>query len=607
MKKKLFISLSLVALVATLAWAGTADIKKYGIRFQDEGSSHSTPPSGYADLYVNGDTLYFLDDTGNNNDITTGANTAYDDIGDPDANSAIDFTDYYSTWDFGDTDHDMFTMWFTGAFGDYSGVVLEQKTGNPTDGTLLELKLADTDVDFLSMATSGVEKVNIADDGSITLSAGDITLSAGDLTVGGAATFSNIYQTAIASASSGNTNLTIDASGTGTITLGASSTGKIATDNLVDMAGNVDIGDDVTDTLTITSSIDGNVTLDDGSGASPSLVFQDGTNETATFSKADTDVLSLTTEANDGLNILTGNLWIGNASPGTASMDGEDLYVEGESEFDGAMQVDGAATFASSASIATANITTLLNVDEDIDVDFNANDEEISVDSTATDYAAGAGIMTIHGNHAGNTNDAPLMRLVYQANGDAEDTFLLCEDNSTGAAANGDQMFKVGSGGAVTSASTVTATGGVSAGNASTSYLKTDTVELSNADIKALRATPKTLISAPGTNTIAEFVSAVLILDYGSEALTESADNLVIEYEDGQDITGALEMTGFIDQTADQVSFVIPAGVASMTAATATNKAIQLFNTGDGEFGGNASGDTTMTVKVTYRVHADGL
>jgi len=85
----------------------------------------------------------------------------------------------------------------------------------------------------------------------------------------------------------------------------------------------------------------------------------------------------------------------------------------------------------------------------------------VSIDSSAVDYAAGAGIVTIHGDHAGNTNDAALLRLVYQANGDPQDTFILCEDNSSGAAANGDDMFKVSSGGAVTAAGNINANGNI--------------------------------------------------------------------------------------------------------------------------------------------------
>lgn len=150
-------------------------------------------------------------------------------------------------------------------------------------------------------------------------------------------------------------------------------------------------------------------------------------------------------------------------------------------------------------------------------------------------------------------------------------------------------------------------TGVASVGFDSSSVLYQDSVELSNADIKALRATPATLIAAKGADTIIEFVSAVLILDYGSNVLTETDDNLVIEFEGGQDVTGAIETTGFIDQAVDQIAIVPAATVATMTAATAVNKAIRIFNTGTAEFGGNADADTTMTVKVTYRVHAAGL
>jgi len=155
---------------------------------------------------------------------------------------------------------------------------------------------------------------------------------------------------------------------------------------------------------------------------------------------------------------------------------------------------------------------------------------------------------------------------------------------------------------------TVTATGGISAGNAADSFLHTATVEISNAEIKLLRANKKTLIAAPGAANFIEVVSAVLILDYGTNVLTESADNLVIEYAtSGADITAAIEATGFIDQAVDQMALVLPAGIATDAASDLLNNAVQLFNTGDGEYAGNVGADTTMTVKITYRIHAAGL
>ena len=73
------------------------------------------------------------------------------------------------------------------------------------------------------------------------------------------------------------------------------------------------------------------------------------------------------------------------------------------------------------------------------------------------------------------------------------------------------------------------------------------------------------------------------------------------------DISAAIEMTGFIDAAADTLAFVLPAGIATMAATNAVNRAVELFNTGAAEFAGNAGNDTTLTIKFTYRTHKAGL
>lgn len=130
------------------------------------------------------------------------------------------------------------------------------------------------------------------------------------------------------------------------------------------------------------------------------------------------------------------------------------------------------------------------------------------------------------------------------------------------------------------------------------------TVNLTSAQVKALRATPFTLVAAPGAGKINIVESVTLQLNYGgTNAFTESADNLVVEYGDsGQDITASIETTGFIDQTSDRFAIVYPATIATMATATVgVNETIQLFNTGDGEIAGNAANDNTLNVTVAYR------
>ena len=155
---------------------------------------------------------------------------------------------------------------------------------------------------------------------------------------------------------------------------------------------------------------------------------------------------------------------------------------------------------------------------------------------------------------------------------------------------------------AVTGDVTITNTGVTALKETTIKYV---TVNLTNANIKALRATPKELVAAPGANKIVEFVSAVFFLDYGSNVLTESADNLAVRYENttGAIASQAIETTGFIDQAADILTNALPKIDAIVAAANGLNKALVLHNTGDGEFAGNAGGDTTMKVKVAYRVH----
>lgn len=82
------------------------------------------------------------------------------------------------------------------------------------------------------------------------------------------------------------------------------------------------------------------------------------------YDETTTDRLLVEAMPASGLNVITGNLWVGNGTAGVAAMDGEDLYVEGASEFDGAMQLDGAVTFGLAASfVAGLNTSTTASLE----------------------------------------------------------------------------------------------------------------------------------------------------------------------------------------------------------------------------------------------------
>ena len=130
-------------------------------------------------------------------------------------------------------------------------------------------------------------------------------------------------------------------------------------------------------------------------------------------------------------------------------------------------------------------------------------------------------------------------------------------------------------------------------------------VDIPAADIKLLRATPAELIPAPGADKLIIVDQVELILIAGTEVLSESADDLGVEYDDGTGtvIVTAIETTGFLDQAVNQMMVAVPIVIAgTVTLATNENKNVALKNNGDGEFAGNASGDASLRVYISYHV-----
>jgi hypothetical protein len=137
--------------------------------------------------------------------------------------------------------------------------------------------------------------------------------------------------------------------------------------------------------------------------------------------------------------------------------------------------------------------------------------------------------------------------------------------------------------------------------------IQTATVSITNAEMLALRATPKTLVAAPGAGYVHQFISAILFFDY-TGAYTETADNMAIRYTDGSGVivSQAIEATGFVDATADTMTTAVQKIDVIAAKSGSENKALVLHNTGDGEYGGgNAS--NAVRVTVMYRTVATGF
>lgn len=142
--------------------------------------------------------------------------------------------------------------------------------------------------------------------------------------------------------------------------------GNLTVDGTSDLVGNIaDSGGDLTvdDNLVVTGTTDqqgnvadsgGDFTVDDNIAVTGTSDLQgDVTLENdETISNATDGTITLTVAAAGNVQVDTGNLAVGDGTPGDASMDGEDAYVEGELEVDGAAYFDGAVDMDSTLSVS---------------------------------------------------------------------------------------------------------------------------------------------------------------------------------------------------------------------------------------------------------------
>ena len=129
------------------------------------------------------------------------------------------------------------------------------------------------------------------------------------------------------------------------------------------------------------------------------------------------------------------------------------------------------------------------------------------------------------------------------------------------------------------------------------------TVSVSNAEIQALNATPKTLIAAPGAGKLIVVQDVEFFHDFGTAAFDSITGNPTVEYAtSGVDICTV--PNDFLDNVlADATYFAncgLTAAIAAADVTASANKAVQLSNSNAIGVTGGATG--TMKVRLTYKV-----
>lgn len=358
------------------------------------------PSSNHGWLYVKDNAatsaLYFEDDGGTVVQLGTGAATAWDDIGNPDADKTITFdNDEVTVFSFADVNEDMFTIKGVGAFGDVSIVKIEQSTGAATDGTVLEVVSADANVDPLVVSANGVANAFVVgQDGTVT--------TASDLTVGGDLAVTGTWNVNAITASTATQTLALNGETTGGVSIGVTST------------GNVTLGDDVvvSDGYNVTVG-EGTLTVDNDAVDEDSIVVT----SSATAAGNALDITAATTSSK-AVTITASAVSSGDAlyiacTEATLAGGGNYIQLYDGGATDWKVARYGATTIAGNASTDVLTLTAgdIQVTSGDIDVD----NGQIMVDTTqdlASNISrnfAGAGsaaLMTINEDNTNSTSIA---------------------------------------------------------------------------------------------------------------------------------------------------------------------------------------------------------
>lgn len=128
-------------------------------------------------------------------------------------------------------------------------------------------------------------------------------------------------------------------------------------------------------------------------------------------------------------------------------------------------------------------------------------------------------------------------------------------------------------------------------------------VTLTNAQVLALRATPITMVAAPGAGRYIRFKGATLFADITAAWTAGAGDDMAFKYVNGAGTAASqtVEATGFLTAAGDAITTAEPKIDVFGVKALFENQLLCLHNVGGAEFGGGNAANT-LRVVVEFKI-----
>jgi hypothetical protein len=130
-------------------------------------------------------------------------------------------------------------------------------------------------------------------------------------------------------------------------------------------------------------------------------------------------------------------------------------------------------------------------------------------------------------------------------------------------------------------------------------------VPVTATEIKAINATPKTIVAAPGAGFTTVIQSALLVLNWNSQAYANNGILGLYETNaSGTLLTGTLTLASFLAQTADTQKELNPTAASATTGLTRGDNKAVVLTAATGE---TITGDSPVDVHCWYSTVPNGL